>query len=144
MAGTEGRRGLRKPHPRSSGRSSEAQGQGVEDRSMAPEDLSYELARHRIQSLGDKEDTALELCEKANESIGIQAQPQLNQGPPSERKWRTEKASEVEELVFYHWTSLKVYSASPLTEIGKHGEEICRKAPHKGHDHTNKFLLAFS
>lgn len=64
----------------------------MEDRSMVPKDLSYELARHRIQSLGDKEDTALELWEKANESIGIQARQRLNQGPPSERKWSTEKA----------------------------------------------------
>ena len=60
MVSVGGRGGLRKPHPPSSARSSETQGQRVED-SMVPRDPCYELARHRAQSLGDKDNAALEL-----------------------------------------------------------------------------------
>lgn len=52
---------------------SETQGQGVEGRDLVPRDPCYELAGNRPQSLGDKEDAALELWGKADGSTGIQA-----------------------------------------------------------------------
>lgn len=83
MVGIGGRRGLRKPHPLSSARSSGIQGQGVED-SMFPRDPCYELARHRAQSLVDKENVVLELWGKADGSIGIQTQQGSNRGHEQE------------------------------------------------------------
>ena len=91
MAGVGGRGGLRQ-HPPSSIRSSGTQGQGVEGRGMVPRDPCYALARDSPQSLGNKEDAALELWGKAGGSIGIQAQQGPKQAPPMER--RSEKASE--------------------------------------------------
>lgn len=58
MAGVGDRGGLRKSHLPSSARDSETQSQGVQD-SMVPRDPCYELAGHRVQSLGDKENVAL-------------------------------------------------------------------------------------
>lgn len=91
MVGVGGRGGLRKPHPLSSARNSENQGQGVED-SMVPRDPCYELARPRAQSLGDKENVALELWGKTDGSIGIQTQQGPKEGTPTGRRQRTEKA----------------------------------------------------
>lgn len=60
---------------------------------MVPGDPCCELARHRPQSLGDKEDVALEFWGKTEGSMGIQAQQKPKQGLPMERRQRTEKAS---------------------------------------------------
>lgn len=90
MVGIGGRRGLRKPHPPSSARSSGIQGQGVED-SMFPRDPCYELARHRAQSLVDKENVALELWGKGGWVHWDPDSARIQQGPQTGRRQRIEK-----------------------------------------------------